>query len=73
MARYENGLSEGQIRHNNQSIRVIFRAPYLAEPDLMAGVRQNFGKSRILKKLAIIRTIQLFALFYQGALSLQLH
>ena len=39
MARYENGLSEGQIRHNNQSIRVIFRVPYLAEPGLMAGVR----------------------------------
>ena len=35
----------------------------------IAGVRQNFGKSRVLKKLAITRTIQLSALFYRGTLS----
>ena len=37
MAQYENGLRKD--RHNNQSIRVIFEAPRLAEPGLMAGVR----------------------------------
>ena len=29
----------------------------------VSGVRRNFGKSRVLKKLTIARTIQLFAIF----------
>ena len=43
MAQYENGLRKD--RHNNQSIRVIFETPRLAEPGLMAGVRcqMKFG------------------------------
>ena len=82
MVQYENGLPKESFvnGHNNQSICVIFEAPHLAEPGLMAGVRcqmagvrLNFGKSRVLKKLPIAQTIQLFALFYRGVLSLQLH
>ena len=37
----------------------------------MSDVRRNFGKSRVLKKLAIAQTIVLSALFYRGTLSLQ--
>ena len=33
------GRTVSQIRHNNQSIRVVFEAPHLEEPGLMAGVR----------------------------------
>ena len=39
--------------HNKQSIRVIFGALRLVEPGLMAGVRRNFGKSRVSKKLKL--------------------
>ena len=38
-----------EIEHNYQSINVIFGAPHLVELGLMAGVRRNFGKSRVLK------------------------
>ena len=41
MAQYENNLRRtvSKIGHNNQSICVIFGAPHLAKPGLMAGVR----------------------------------
>ena len=69
------GWTVSYIGHNKQSIHVIFGALYLAEPGLTAGVRcqTKFGKSRVSKKLAQTQTILLYALFYQGALSLQLY
>ena len=51
-------------QHCNLSIRVIFGAPHLANSGLMAGVTQNFGESRVSKKLVFARTILLSALFY---------
>ena len=64
MAQYENGIRKDSFINQTQAIYSCnFGALHLAEPGLTAGVRQNFGKSHVSRKLVQTRTILLSTLF----------